>query len=256
MPNPNGYDDLVKAEEMLAKARRGITQVPGSNSLAEVVEAGAEAVRVAKIGLGRECRPPPRTSPVTYAQARSAPHRFYLLIGAFEDEGDLAEMRDHVADAAQSYLAVTRIGQEMTRGGGVRDAIFGSGYEEEGLTPLQRLATTFTSGECKQVTASLESADARRETVATVAHRERIWRRRAFGWRYYLHPIANAQQKDLASNISLVSDHTRKLMITLAARAFELEHGVKPKSINDLVPAYLKTIPKDAFTGKDMALGN
>ena len=44
-------------------------------------------------------------------------------------------------------------------------------------------------------------------------------------------------------------------MITLAARAYELEHGAKPKSLTDLVPAYLKAAPKDPFTGKDMAYG-
>ena len=45
---------------------------------------------------------------------------------------------------------------------------------------------------------------------------------------------------------------TRKLMLGLAARAYELEKGERPKTIADLVPDYLKTIPLDPITGTNM----
>jgi hypothetical protein len=62
--------------------------------------------------------------------------------------------------------------------------------------------------------------------------------------------IAQARQR--ASRINVVSQLTRKHIITLAARAFELEHNAKPKTVADLVPTYLKAVPIDPFTGKDM----
>ena len=83
-------------------------------------------------------------------------------------------------------------------------------------------------------------------------HQEKTWARRTYGWRYYMHPVVNAQARHRAGVITVESDRTRKLMITLAACAFELDHGAKPKNMNDLVPNYLKTVPKDAFTGHDM----
>jgi hypothetical protein len=172
---------------------------------------------------------------------------------AFRYEGRLAEVENRPADAAQSYLAMTRIGQEMTRGGAVIYALVASSIEERGLMKLGQLVGSLNTDQCKQVIAALDSADAKRETVENVVHQEKIWGRRAYGWRYYMHPIVNAQARHRAGCITVQSDSTRKLMIALAVRAFELEHGAKPKSINDLVPAYLKTIPKDAFTGKDMA---
>jgi hypothetical protein len=45
---------------------------------------------------------------------------------------------------------------------------------------------------------------------------------------------------------------TRVLAVQFAARAYELDRGKPPTSITDLVPAYLKAIPKDPTTGKDM----
>jgi hypothetical protein len=46
---------------------------------------------------------------------------------------------------------------------------------------------------------------------------------------------------------------TRLLLIQLAARAYELEKGQRPKSLADLVPVYLKTIPQNPLTGTNMA---
>lgn len=40
----------------------------------------------------------------------------------------------------------------------------------------------------------------------------------------------------------------------MAARAYELENGKSPIQPANLVPAYLKTIPKDPVTSTDMTL--
>ena len=46
----------------------------------------------------------------------------------------------------------------------------------------------------------------------------------------------------------------RQAMLDFAARAFELEAGEKPVSVTNLVPAYLKTIPRDPVTGTNLTL--
>jgi len=43
------------------------------------------------------------------------------------------------------------------------------------------------------------------------------------------------------------------LLLQLAAHAYELEKGKRPKSLADLVPAYLKAISQDPLTGTNMA---
>lgn len=45
---------------------------------------------------------------------------------------------------------------------------------------------------------------------------------------------------------------TLNLAIQFSARAYELDKGKPPTNIADLVPAYLKTVPHDPDTGKEM----
>ena len=45
----------------------------------------------------------------------------------------------------------------------------------------------------------------------------------------------------------------RVLLIKLASRAYELETGRPPKNPADLVPTYLKAIPRNPSTGTNMS---
>jgi len=41
-------------------------------------------------------------------------------------------------------------------------------------------------------------------------------------------------------------------MLTLAARAYELEKGQPPKNLAALIPSYLKSLPLDPDTGTNL----
>ena len=41
----------------------------------------------------------------------------------------------------------------------------------------------------------------------------------------------------------------KRLVVDLAARAYELDHGQYPTSLNQLVPDYLNAVPVDPVTG-------
>ena len=45
-----------------------------------------------------------------------------------------------------------------------------------------------------------------------------------------------------------------QLLLTLAARAYELEKGNPPATASELVPDYLKELPKDPATGEPLQL--
>ncbi len=47
---------------------------------------------------------------------------------------------------------------------------------------------------------------------------------------------------------------TRQLIIDLAARAYELENGHRPASLTELVPDYLKAVPKNPVSGTNLVL--
>jgi hypothetical protein len=83
-----------------------------------------------------------------------------------------------------------------------------------------------------------------------VANQERAWSNRTFGWRGQVLLLVqrgnlqkNAQQA--LAKLQAQQRAARLMMIELAERAYEVEHGVTPDSISDLVPAYLKAPPRD-----------
>jgi hypothetical protein len=47
---------------------------------------------------------------------------------------------------------------------------------------------------------------------------------------------------------------THQLIIDLAAHAYVLENGHRPASVANLVPDYLKAVPKDPITGTNLVL--
>ena len=99
----------------------------------------------------------------------------------------------------------------------------------------------------------------RREPTEAILKQEHAWARRTFpgfqwriAWLLTFKSLKQSEQR-WASKVQRQQTRTRVLLIQLAARAYELEKGGPPKSLADLVPAYLKTIPQDPVTGTNMA---
>ena len=252
MPNPNGYNELLKASNMIEMPSWSNPKKPSQAEMAEFVTKNAEALKLARRGLHQKCRVPLESSEGQIVVRAPGVPLFENLAEVLLDEGKVAEPENRHADAADSYVTAIRVGQEIMRGGMLLEAMEGSSIERAGLGSLERLVPQLAASECRQIIIALDSADTNRETVQNIVHQEKVWNRKMYGWRYYMHPVVNAQARHRASAITEQSDRRRKLMIKLAAQAFEMEHGAKPKIVNDLVPTYLKAVPKDAFTGRDM----
>ena len=99
-----------------------------------------------------------------------------------------------------------------------------------------------------------------REPIAQTIERNRIYILRTWtlghqivcdGLRSFLTPLKRPGEKTEA-HIFTTRNLTRQLMLQLAIRAFTLDKGAPPKTIADLVPAYLTAVPQDAFTGTNM----
>ena len=91
---------------------------------------------------------------------------------------------------------------------------------------------------------------------------ETEWSHRTFfGWRrefarligHYQFEM-NRTRKKLESRINDKHLATRRLILDLAARDYELDKGHRPASAADLVPEYLKAVPQDPVTGTNIIL--
>jgi len=257
LPNPNGYDDLVKAGQMLSTNSWNYDKM-NLEQLRELATANSEALELARSGLSNQCR-----VPVEFTQAYNENHLSNLasvkrLAQAFVAEGRLDEMENRPNDAVKSYLDVIHLGNESSRGGTLIDGLVGIAIESIGTSPLQKLVPQLNAQSCRETADTLETLNSQRQSWNEVMQQEHDWSRRAFpGLRNELQRLTSRNSLKKAfqiieQKIKKRQTETRQLIIDLAARAYELDKGKPPASVADLVPDYLKAIPQDPFTGTNM----
>jgi hypothetical protein len=256
LPNPNGYNDLVKAGEMLTKNVSHYDEMK-QQELRALVETNSIALQLARMGLQQECRVPldySPTSSIRFDKLSSIRH----LAFAFEAEGRLAEMERRTNDAIKSYLDLGRLANQSACGGVLIDQMVSTVLEAMETERLQKLVEHLDPKSCRETAKTLETLDAQKRSWIVVIQQENAWSRRTFPeLRYRLGAImdANSQKKivrDVARRYEEQQLRTRRLIVEFAARAYELDKGHHPTNLTDLVPDYLKAIPQDPFTGTNM----
>lgn len=249
LPKPNGYDDFLRAGQLLGNLPQNLDDLT-LEQLKAMVARNAAALREVRVGFQRQCR-----VPLGYSTTYSATHMADLsickqIVRAFVMEGKLAETESRSQDAAASYLDAIRFGHECSRGGVIIDMLVGVACQSIGSQKLQALVGQLKAADCRHAIQQMEDMDFKAESGQEVANQERAWSKRTFGWRgqvLLLVQRGNLQRNAQQALAKLPAQQrvARSLMIDLAERAYELEHGESPKSIGDLVPAYLKASPRD-----------
>jgi hypothetical protein len=183
---------------------------------------------------------------------------------AFRAEGELAERVGRTNDAARVYVDGIRFGQEVCRGGLVIDRLVGIACEWMNLDPLKTLGSALDAQTCKELAQRLERMDANREPLEATWDQERTWALRSGG---IIERIKNralllasrrhlqAVQQKTGPRFAQIQLQERDLMLHLAAQGYKSDHGKRPGRPIDLVPEYLKTVPKHPVTGLEMTLG-
>jgi len=189
----------------------------------------------------------------------SSVKRLGLLLSA---EGRLAETEARYDDAAKIHLEVMRFGQASAHRGLMIDKLVGVGVENIGMAGMTRITSHLDTQSCRATIAILEEIDSRNDVAAVYLKRDRQWSREATGLKERFQEIwmskslfSNRQNDQGFTTTLLAADHRRRqLLLNLAARAYELEHGKRPLRAEDLVPSVLRTVPKDPETGTNLVL--
>ena len=142
------------------------------------------------------------------------------------------------------------------------DGLVGLALEGNGHDGLRRLTASIDGPTCREVIKTLEILEAKKEPPEEFLRRDREQNRRNFSVKERIGEMIESKSFDPSASVNasflrLVKREQRKsgrLMIDLAARAFELEKGRRPQDAKELVPEYLKAVPKDPTTGADLAL--
>jgi hypothetical protein len=256
LPNPNGYDDFVRAGQMVKGDPDNYAQM-SKQELAALVATNAGTLKLLRLGLSRECVMPVQYETNYHEKVITELSSFKAMALLLRGEGLLAELEGRSNDAANIYLEGTKFGQESTRGGLLMSKLVDVACESIAMYPLTRLMPGLGAEQCRETAKVLESIDTKEEPLPEILQREKLWTRETFGFKMQLvGSLFNGPIHDTAVSRMQTTQHTRrKLMIDFAARAYELEKGKPPQSVTDLVPDYLKAVPKDPVTEKEMGLG-
>lgn len=256
LPNPNGYDELVKAGRMVKGNVSDYDKADWEN-LRGIVATNAEALVLARSALSNQCGVPLQFTKAYLTNHIQGLIAFRSLAQALVSEGKLAEKENRFGDAAKSYLDAVRQGNQITHGGLLVDEMLGIAIWSLGETQLQSIVTNLDAPDCRRTAANLEALAGDRQTWAATMQQEEAWLRRTYGWRgewlKWIH--YSARQKNLKRAMDTLNGNEQRegrLLIDLAARAYKLERGHPLASVTDLVPDYIKAIPQDPFTGTNM----
>jgi hypothetical protein len=180
LPNPNGYQDLLKA----ANALVGWSPVfLGRNppELRGFVVSNRTAFALARRGLSRVCR-----VPVEYSSAWEKRHTFEaqalrVLGGALQVRARLAESDRRFTDAAEDCLDTIRLGQEMSRGGVLLDWLSGWTVEGFGLQELRKVGAHLDRQQRLRILHLLAELEARQAPLSGAFACERDWQTHTLG---------------------------------------------------------------------------
>lgn len=253
LPNPNGYDDFVKAGAAVS-GPVGEYRTLDREELAALVSANAESLRLLRSGLTRPCRMPVEAA-VSNSKGLlnelSGMKRLAQLLAA---EGRLGELDNEPAEAARSYLDAIRMGNEMSRGGMLINRLVGVACEAIGAQTLAKMIPKLSRSECRALQVDLEKVDAERVTWDEVVSSEKsfIW----YHLKHQFNPILlvsswwnmSAAFKRAELRHKTVIAHERLLIVELALRSFQLDKGQIPRGSDELLTNYLAKVPRDPFS--------
>jgi len=268
LPNPNGYDLLVREASRITRHYPILKELT-SNQLAALVATNEAVVRDIRKALSL-----PSVVPVKMSDEWRLSQAFRAIdlkasVLAMDAEAYLWRQKGNYTNALALCLDQVRFSQGIMRGGIRISYRVGSACELIAVRRMTNLLSGLNSEQCKQATRFLEEIDSQRDSFEKIADRELEWQRRTYtvfvrlkeGFKKHVLHQTNpfsAETDELAGNpereYALRTLEVRRLLLKLAARAYELETGSRPSELSKLIPSYLKETPRDPATGSPLAL--
>ena len=254
LPNPNGYDDLLKAARAVSEEITAVTDLD-RDGLRALVATNAAVLELLRAGLARRCAVPTDAHLADFKTMSRDLIGLKALARGLSAEGRLAEMENRPADAARSYLDAIRLGTAMSRGGFVINRLVGIECEAAGEIPLAALLPRLTCQQMRPLLAQLEQIDGSpvpwQEVMQNTRHSLRAQRGSHPNPFKFLAALWQARSSIQAAEKKheLAAAHLRLLTVELALRCYRCDHGTGPDSLARLVPRYLQRLPSDPFSG-------
>lgn len=259
LPNPNGYDDFVKAAALIDGNSTSWNDL-SPDGWRSLVATNQPALAQVRSALQKECRVVPYDLIGTNPSHMNDLSAFKRTAHAFAVASKLAVTSGHTNEAALLGLDCIRFGHASARGGVLIDGMLALGIQAIGRTRLAEALPGVDVDTSRKLVAGLEDVATRYEQPDDIWKREAQWAQRGrFGQMNFIAAIVRPfmqrdMQKKANQKLAKGFSELQQTKLHAAAHAYELDHGKPPAAAHDLVPQYLKSVPLDPATAKELPL--
>jgi hypothetical protein len=278
LPDPNGYDDLVKTGKILQSVNVPYIGPPINPQLKIATHAQMKdfVIRHDDVydlihkGLAKPCRVPIVWNDPDgkwFSSVLSSIDGWHGLARVLRVKAKDADLDGRIDDAVAADLDTIRLGRACSHGGLLVHWFRGNCLQGMGQDEICKLRKSLAKKQCTALIAALMAPTLWETSVEEILERDAIWIDNAYGWLGRLtsairtvtgaddamyrqitgkagtlrQDVIRARDRDLAK--------TRLLICDLAIRAHRLDRGRNPAGLADLVPDYLPEPLKDPFGG-------
>jgi hypothetical protein len=257
LPNPNGYDDFVKAAASISGNIDNLKDLD-HDGLRSMISSNAEALRLVRRGLSYRCSFPTAVAITNFGSMIGDLGKLRAVTLLLRAEGRLAELDDHPVAAATNYLEAIRLGIEISRGGFVVNRMIGVAFEAIGGIPLSKLVSRLNCEQARALLPELERLDQNRVAFEEIQHNERqlmvhelLKNSSPLSWPIQWWQVRQINKSTEAKHNATVA-HERLLLLELALRCYRCDQGKAAVRLDELIPRYLHQVPQDPFNALSM----
>ncbi len=254
LPVPNGYDELLRAAELVAK-RTGFYDEMQQEELTRIVDQNAPALKLAREALQKECRVSIdwNATNENFESHLDQIQSLRELSRAFAAAARLAKVEGRLEESVQCGLDALELVTATARGGLLVDRMTAGGICYGALYSLREQVAALPKDDCLRLRKTLSTLSLEWEDPEEVIRRDFAHGHRRNGQLQSLMMLglmrAQRQQSlDQMEEMELrITALLRLLETHLALRAYHLDHESLPTKLDELVPDYLGEVPQDTF---------
>jgi len=248
----NGLDMIAQVGDQLPQRAPDVSVRVGTpwatnQALDQFMQQYAGEFAAARAALNKECR----ALPDDLAGTNMYRYAKYRNLGRGFQAASIAAARNGRPDEAVEYgLECYRLGRAVGIDGILIDVLVGRAVEGLGFDQLARVRHYLDRAAALQLSAQLLEFDRAREAPEIVLAREDAWQTTWLGWFGELQVLAGENHRAQETFVQLEqrsSAMLRLLATDLAVRAYFMDRGHLPETLEALVPEYLPAVPLDPF---------
>jgi hypothetical protein len=257
-PDPNAYNTLIELSGQLAR-RTGFWDEMSDQELAAVVATNEPILTEAREALRQESVVAlDWNADQNWLQLHIDEKNGFRELGrAFAAEGRHVQKEGDTRRAVNCGLEGMRLVKASSNGGLGIDYLMGLGINYGMSSWLRDACETATLEDCQYVLQNLPDITEQMEPPSAITEREWHFFRRINGiYTTFMMEMTFANnredfEKRMGESLRLGQALNDLVRLHYAIRAFQLQENRFPKTLDELVPRELNSIPKDPFNGKD-----